>query len=157
MALGGNLGDPRELFRWARMRLQEHFLLEASSDLYATAAIGGPEQPDYLNAVLRMNGGQNGAEVLRVLQQIEAEAGRERLIRWGPRNLDLDLILFESEIFESEFLTLPHPRAWERAFVLAPLADLDPELSHPVSQITVKAALKTALDAGQEIRRLGAW
>lgn len=157
VALGGNVGQPRELFEWARTRLQECFLLEASSDLYATAAIGGPEQPDYLNAVLCFSGGGNPAEVLRTLQGVEAEAGRKREIRWGPRNLDLDLILFESEVIESDFLTLPHPRAWQRAFVLAPLADLNPELRHPVSGVAVSEALTAALAGGQRIRRLGAW
>jgi 2-amino-4-hydroxy-6-hydroxymethyldihydropteridine diphosphokinase len=99
------------------------------SPVYETAPVGGPAQPDYLNAVLIAATGLGPLDLLAATQRIEADAGRvrpRRAERFGPRTLDIDIISFAEEISGDPVLTLPHPRAHERAFVLAPWHDIDP-------------------------------
>ncbi|GMA16288.1 2-amino-4-hydroxy-6-hydroxymethyldihydropteridine diphosphokinase [Deinococcus metallilatus] len=142
IALGANLGEPLATLRRAREALGTLGTLTGVSSLYRTAPVGGPPgQPDYLNAAVRLQTALAPAELLAALHATEARAGRVRRERWEARTLDLDLILYGGRVQDTPGLTLPHPRAWERAFVLAPLADLDPELAHPVSGETVGAAL----------------
>ena len=110
-----------------------------SSSLYQTAPVGGPgDQPDYLNAVVALRPKTLKPEaLLEQLLGLETQRGRERHVRWGARTLDLDLLTFGQEVRESEFLTLPHPRMMERAFVLAPLCEVvrevAPDWRHPVT------------------------
>lgn len=142
IALGANLGEPLRVLRQAREAVAELGQLTGVSALYRTAPVGGPPgQPDYLNAAVRLQTALDPARLLAALHAIEAAAGRERRERWAARTLDLDLILYGSLVQASPSLTLPHPRAWDRAFVLAPLADLDPDLRHPVTGENVRAAL----------------
>lgn len=135
IALGTNLGD-----RYATLAFAEDALLErvvtgpvVVSEYAETDPVGGPDQPDYLNAVVTGWTRLSPARVLRELQAIEAGAGRVREIRWGARTLDLDLIQYgdprrDTDIrSDREWLTLPHPRAGERGFVLVPWLDADPE------------------------------
>ncbi len=96
------------------------------SPVYETAPVGGPEQPDYLNAVVAVETTLSAHELLRVAQGIEAEADRVRTVRWGPRTLDVDVLLVGDEHVDDPDLVVPHPRMTERAFVVVPLADLDP-------------------------------
>ncbi|WP_102125778.1 2-amino-4-hydroxy-6-hydroxymethyldihydropteridine diphosphokinase [Deinococcus planocerae] len=142
VALGANLGDAHRTLRGARDALARLGPLTGVSRLYRTAPVGGPPgQPDYLNAAVRLVTPLGPAELLGALHEIERSAGRVRRERWEARPLDLDLILYGREVRDTPGLTLPHPRAWERAFVLAPLADLDAALTHPESGETVAAAL----------------
>ena len=141
IALGANLGEPLETLRWARGELAALGGLEISR-LYRTAPVGGPPgQPDYLNAAVRLRASLPPQELLTALHAIEAGAGRVRRERWEARVLDLDLILYGNRVQAGPHLTLPHPRAWDRAFVLAPLADLNPGLCHPVTGEGVREAL----------------
>lgn len=143
VALGANLGDPLATLRWAREGLARLGTVTGVSALYRTAPVGGPaEQPDYLNAVLRLETALAPPDLLAGLHRLEAEAGRERRQRWEARTLDLDLLLCGEEVWVTPDLALPHPRAWDRAFVLAPLADLAPGLAHPVTGERVRAALE---------------
>jgi 2-amino-4-hydroxy-6-hydroxymethyldihydropteridine diphosphokinase len=103
----------------------------AISPVYQTAPVGGPPQPDYLNAVLIVSTGLSPRELLEAAHRIEAEAGRVRAERFGPRTLDIDIISYSGEISGDPELTLPHPRAHERAFVLAPWHDIDPAAQIP--------------------------
>ena len=98
----------------------------ARSPVYETAPVGGPAQPDYLNAVLVIGTGLAPRALLGAAQRIEAGFGRVRAERFGPRTLDIDIISYDEEVSDDPVLTLPHPRARERAFVLAPWHDVDP-------------------------------
>jgi 2-amino-4-hydroxy-6-hydroxymethyldihydropteridine diphosphokinase len=103
----------------------------AVSPVYETVPVGGPAQPDYLNAVALVHTGLPSLELLDQLHEIEAAFDRVRLVRWGPRTLDIDIITVAGERSDDPVLTLPHPRAHERAFVLAPWHDADPDAVLP--------------------------
>ena len=133
LAIGGNLGPVAETLRTAVHELTQVSGLEvtAVSPLARTAAVGGPDQPDYLNAVVLARTTLAPREVLRVCQGIENAHGRERSVRWGPRTLDIDVIVYGSVLAVTDDLELPHPRAHQRAFVLQPWAQADPEAVLP--------------------------
>ncbi len=134
IGIGGNLDDP--VFQ-VRRALQALSALPAcrrvtQSPLYRTAPVGGPpDQPDYINAVAALDTTLAPEELLAALQGIETAWGRVRTERWGPRTLDLDLLLYDRLISNDPRLTLPHPRLHERAFVLYPLHDIAPNLDIP--------------------------
>jgi 2-amino-4-hydroxy-6-hydroxymethyldihydropteridine diphosphokinase len=133
VALGSNLRDPARQVRSgleALARLPETRLVTRSS-LYRTAPVGKPDQPDFINAVARLDTGLEPEVLLRRLLDIERQHARVRGERNGPRTLDLDLLLHGECRMESPGLTVPHPRMHERAFVLAPLAEIAPELDIP--------------------------
>jgi 2-amino-4-hydroxy-6-hydroxymethyldihydropteridine diphosphokinase len=130
LALGSNLGD-----RLALLQLGVDALtrvpgidVRAVSRVYETAPVGGPPQDPYLNAVVAIETALAPHELLRQCQHIEAMAARERTERWGPRTLDVDILLVDDTRLDTEDLTIPHPRMWERGFVLAPLRDVAPDL-----------------------------
>jgi 2-amino-4-hydroxy-6-hydroxymethyldihydropteridine diphosphokinase len=133
IAMGSNLGERLDylqggldgLFDTPRIK----FL--AVSPVYETAAVGGPEQPDYLNAVVIAETSMPAQAVLERCLSLEDAYGRVRDELWGPRTLDLDLIVYGDEVSNGPGLTLPHPRAHERAFVLAPWHDADPQARLP--------------------------
>ncbi len=131
IALGSNLGDRHATLDAAIEALGAIIAVNAVSTYIESAPVGGPEQPDYLNAVLIGESDLAPEALLEQMQLIEAKAGRERIERWGARTLDLDLISAGEIIQESEFLTLPHPRAHERRFVLDPWLELDPAANLP--------------------------
>jgi dihydroneopterin aldolase/2-amino-4-hydroxy-6-hydroxymethyldihydropteridine diphosphokinase len=128
IALGSNLGDRlRELQRAVDALAATPGLdITAISPVYETAPVGGPQQPDYLNAVVLAQTSRPAADLLRRAHALEAAAQRTRDVRWGPRTLDVDIIAYGEEMSRDPALTLPHPRAQERAFVLAPWHDADP-------------------------------
>ena len=133
VALGSNLRDPARQVRSgleALARLPETRLVTRSS-LYRTAPVGKPDQPDFINAVARLDTGLEPEALLQRLLDIERQHARVRGERNGPRTLDLDLLLHGECRMESPGLTVPHPRMHERAFVLAPLAEIAPELDIP--------------------------
>lgn len=151
IALGANLGEPLPMLRWARGEVGKLGEMMGVSRLYRTAPVGGPPgQPDYLNAALRLETELSPAELMAALHDIEARAGRQRRERWEARVLDLDLILY-GDLISDAGPVLPHPRAWERAFVLAPLADLDPQKKHPNTGESVADALAKAEKGGIEV------
>lgn len=133
VALGANLAEPESQLN----RACEALLSLAApgsfrvSPYYASKPMGEVVQPDYVNAVACLDTELAPLALLDALQAIEAEQGRERLVRWGARTLDLDLLLYGNEVMHSERLTLPHYGMKERSFVLVPLADLEPELILP--------------------------
>jgi 2-amino-4-hydroxy-6-hydroxymethyldihydropteridine diphosphokinase len=133
LALGSNLGDRRDILQGcvdAIAGIPEVQLI-AVSPVYETVPVGGPPQPDYLNAVLLARTTLPARELLEQLHQIEAAFSRVREVRWGPRTLDIDIITVDGEVRADPALTLPHPRAHERAFVLAPWHDVDPRAVLP--------------------------
>lgn len=128
LALGANLGQPREALRAAVAGLSGGSGLEirAVSGLWRTAAVGGPEQQDYLNAVVLVDTTLHPSGLLAVAHDLEAAAGRVRVERWGPRTLDVDVLAVDGARSDDPELTLPHPRAHLRSFVLSPWAQVDP-------------------------------
>ncbi len=128
IALGANLGDARAALAGAveAMRRMPELEILAESSVYSTAPIGGVEQPDYLNAVVIAETSLAPRDLLDALHGIEADWHRTREVRWGPRTLDLDLIDYRGVTSDDPELTLPHPRAHERAFVLVPWLEADP-------------------------------
>jgi 2-amino-4-hydroxy-6-hydroxymethyldihydropteridine diphosphokinase len=133
LALGSNLGDRQEILQDAVDAITriEGVHVEKVSPLYQTAPVGGPPQPDYLNAVVLARTTLPSLDLLDRLHEVEAEFDRVRLVRWGPRTLDIDIITVDDERSDDPGLTLPHPRAHERAFVLAPWHDVDPNAVLP--------------------------
>ncbi len=131
VGLGSNLDDPRaQLDRaLAALAATPGIMLREVSSYYRTAPWGEAEQPDFLNAVAALDTTLAPEALLDELRRIEAAAGRRRERRWGPRTLDLDLLLHGEAVRDTAQLQLPHPRMHERAFVLAPLAELAPALS----------------------------
>jgi 2-amino-4-hydroxy-6-hydroxymethyldihydropteridine diphosphokinase len=126
LGLGTNMGDRRAQLRRALAGLPD---LVAVSRLYETEPVGGPEDQDpYLNLVAELDTGRTPRELLELVQTLEAEAGRERTVRFGPRTLDIDVLLVGDMVVDEPDLVVPHPRMWERRFVVEPLAELAPEL-----------------------------
>ena len=141
IGLGSNLGNERNgIFESPKQQLlnaiqsidnQITIHLLKTSHFYQTQAIGPGDQPDYINAAIKVQTSLCANQLLLVLQSIDNQQGRVRKERWGARTMDLDILVFDQLIENSDHLTLPHPRAHERAFVLAPLNDLDPNLVIP--------------------------
>jgi 2-amino-4-hydroxy-6-hydroxymethyldihydropteridine diphosphokinase len=129
VALGSNLGDRFDYLQKALSEINEISDTEVLdiSNVYETLPVGGPEQGNYLNAVISVNTDFSAKEFLLKLLLIELNLGRERTTNWGPRTIDLDLIWFDNQKVESENLTLPHPRAHERCFVIKPWSEIDAE------------------------------
>ncbi|MBT8136972.1 MAG: 2-amino-4-hydroxy-6-hydroxymethyldihydropteridine diphosphokinase [Gammaproteobacteria bacterium] len=134
IALGSNLDDPQQQVARALSALAglEQTVLAAQSSLYISAPLGPAEQPDYVNAVAAMLTQQAPLSLMTALLAIEKQHGRIRgTEKWGPRTIDLDLLLYGDTVREGEELTLPHPRMCERVFVLQPLTELAPALRLP--------------------------
>ncbi len=127
VALGANIGNPREQMDLAIALLRDATEVSAVSSYFVTKPVGGPEQPDYLNAVCILESDLPATDLLAVLQGIEKSLGRERNERWGPRTIDLDLIQYGSLLSAADELELPHPRAHERRFVLEPWFEIEPD------------------------------
>lgn len=144
LGLGSNVGDRRELFLGAVSGLSTAATVVAVSSLYETEPVGGPEQDPFLNAVAVVDSDASPEEMLAICQKLEQGAGRVRVERWGPRTLDLDILVWENGAYLSDILEIPHPRAHQRGFVLRPLVDVWPE-----------AVLADGLTAADSLRRVG--
>jgi len=127
VALGANLEEPRKAIELAIELLKQSTDVTAISSMYETAPVGGPEQDNYINAVVTLESELPAADLLALLHGIEKSMGRVRDERWGPRVIDLDLIQYGTLLSKSEELTLPHPRAHERRFVLEPWYEIEPD------------------------------
>lgn len=133
IGLGSNLANPLAQVEQAFAELAElpHSALVARSALYSSTAVGPGEQPDYVNAVALLETELAPVELLDALQAIEQSHQRVRIEHWGPRTLDLDILLLDQQIIDSERLKVPHPYLTQRNFVLYPLADITPDLHLP--------------------------
>lgn len=135
ISIGSNIGDRLHHLTEAVRALHSHGdinVLEVSS-IYETAPVGYTDQADFLNLVIFMKTELTAHELLTVCQNIEREQGRIRNIRWGPRTVDLDILLYNNDNVETESLLIPHPRMHERAFVLIPLVEINPMITHSVT------------------------
>ena len=153
VGLGANLGDPERTLAAAVDDLARvpGVSLERRSSLYATAPVG-PAQPEYRNAVVALFTAGAPEALLAALLDIERAHGRVRAERWGPRVLDLDILLWGDRVADRPGLRVPHPELHHRRFALEPLAELDPHARHPVLQKTVAELLAAVRD--QPVRRL---
>lgn len=152
VAVGANLGDREATFAAVVRALEAELdlLLLGASTVYETDPVGPPGQGAYLNAVLGLRSWLSPLALLRRLQAIEAALGRDRTRatrRWGPRTVDLDILFFGDRCIELPDLTVPHPRAHERDFVLLPLVELAPALIHPRIGATIETIAGSFLDA----------
>lgn len=145
VALGSNLGDREENLRRALALLAANGQeVECVSSFMRTEPYGVTDQPEFLNAVCRVRTELEPLELLRLLLRLEQELGRVRLRHWGERNIDLDLLLYEERVLNLSELVLPHPDMQNRDFVLLPLAEIAPQLVHPLLKKTI-AQLKDEL------------
>jgi 2-amino-4-hydroxy-6-hydroxymethyldihydropteridine diphosphokinase len=153
LGLGSNLGDRLEMLRQAREMLSAlpGTSLVHTSSLYVTAPIGGPEQEDYVNQVVELLTTLSPHELLEAIGRVEIALGRERLVRWGPRSVDVDILWYHGLSVAEPDLEIPHPRMEQRRFVLEPLAELAPDLVLPSGK-DVTAALAEV--KGQQVTRL---
>ena len=139
VAVGANIGNPQEQMEIAIQLLKQATHVLAVSSFYRTTPVGGPDQPDYINAVLLLESELPAMDLLSLLHGIEKSLGRERIERWGPRTIDLDLIQYGALLSSANELMLPHPRAHERRFVLEPWFEVEPQailLTHgPISDL----------------------
>lgn len=140
IGLGSNLGDRAGNLQTALSELAQMPTINITqvSSLYETAPVGVTEQPEFVNAVAALETTLTPLELLGVFLHLENKIGRVRTVRWGPRVIDLDLLLYGSERIALPELTVPHPRLHERAFVLVPLAEIAPNLALPGETKTVK-------------------
>jgi 2-amino-4-hydroxy-6-hydroxymethyldihydropteridine diphosphokinase len=156
VALGSNLGD-----RWGQLSAALTDLtqlagvaVDRASSVYETDPVGYVDQPAFLNAVVRLHADLEPPALLDALQEIESRHHRQRLVHWGPRTLDLDLLLYGGRQLDTAELVVPHPRMTERAFVLVPLCEIAPDLRHPVTGQRLAAAL-LGLPGLEGVRCLG--
>ena len=144
IALGSNIGDSETYLNEAVEKIGQipTCTVEKVSSYLVTEPYGVTDQPDFLNACLKMRTLLYPEELLKELNRIEKEAGRERIIHWGPRTLDLDILLYDDIVLEEDDLCIPHVEMHKRSFVLEPLAEITPYKRHPVYGKTVREMLE---------------
>jgi len=148
LALGSNLGDREAHLRAALQRLRAFVPIEHTSSLYETEPVGYLDQPRFLNMVMQGKTLLSPQDLLRQAKGVETAIGRQPTFRNGPRPIDIDILLYDDLQHSQEGLTIPHPRMNERAFVLAPLAEIAPTVQHPVSKQTIQQLLQAVSQAG---------
>lgn len=147
LGLGSNLGNRMAFLRSGRDTLvdQPGIVLIRAAGVYETEAVGGPpENPLFLNTALQIETSLEPQQLLKTCLAVEDEFGRSRPARWAPRTLDIDILLYADQVICDENLTIPHPRLQERAFVLAPLREIAPDLRHPLLEQTISELARSA-------------
>jgi 2-amino-4-hydroxy-6-hydroxymethyldihydropteridine diphosphokinase len=152
LSLGSNVGDRNAQLRDAQTRLGAEGRIVASSSFYETEPVEFTDQPWFLNCAVALETSTTPQELMAAILGIEKEMGRQRLQNKGPRNIDIDILLFGDMVFDSPQLTIPHPAMHRRRFVLEPLAEIAPEVLHPVFKKTIRE-LREALPQGQVVRK----
>jgi 2-amino-4-hydroxy-6-hydroxymethyldihydropteridine diphosphokinase len=155
IGIGSNVGDKIKNCRQAitEIRQCKQNRLIAQSPLYKTEPIGYTRQDWFINCVIKVETNFTSYELLNALEDIEMSMGRERVHKWGPRIIDLDILFFNDEIFQCEGLTIPHPEVQNRAFVLVPLREIARDYIHPLLKRSI-AQLVADLGTGQGIEKL---
>ncbi|MCH3951387.1 MAG: 2-amino-4-hydroxy-6-hydroxymethyldihydropteridine diphosphokinase [Acidaminococcus sp.] len=151
VALGSNLGDKENNLRTALAHMKEAGIqIRKVSSFYRTAPYGVTDQPEFLNGVCEVLWNGDAESLLHTLLGIELAMGRQRKRHWGERNIDLDLLLFGDEVIHSDDLNLPHPDMIHRSFVLEPLAEIAPQVIHPVYKKTIQTLWEELQNQGQK-------
>ncbi len=153
LSLGSNVGDRAAQLREAHARLATVGPMVAVSSLYETEPVEFTEQPWFLNCAVALETNQTPQQLMTAILKIEEEMGRRRVQKKGPRSIDIDILLFGDKIIDSPELTIPHPAMQRRRFVLEPLAEIAPEVVHPVFKRTIRE-LRDAQPEGQSVRRV---
>ncbi len=159
LGLGSNVGNRAALIRRAIEMIEQEPEVRVGtvSDFFETRSLGGPPQRNFLNAVIAIETTLSPGALLDRLQEVEALLGRRRLVRWGPRTVDIDILLYGERVVETPRLVVPHPRLGERGFVLEPLSEIAPDLAHPLTGQTIGEMYQEARDAGrleESLRRI---
>lgn len=151
IGLGSNMGDKKGACRRAIELLAKAGRIVAASSFYCTEPVGYPDQEEFVNAVVELETQLSPSELLAHCHAIENELGRSRLVRWGPRTVDLDILLYGEAVINDAELTIPHPLMTARAFVLIPLAEIAPQAVHPVVKKSVAQLLHNLHDVHRVI------
>src|SRR5258705_2076444 len=143
LLIGGNLGNRQKNFETAKALIEQHCgVILNSSSLYETAAWGKTDQPSFLNQALEIETKLNAKQLMKRILKLEKMMGRERKGKYGPRIIDIDILLFNEEQYDYSFLKIPHPEMQNRRFALTPLAEIAPDLRHPVFKKSISQLLK---------------
>jgi 2-amino-4-hydroxy-6-hydroxymethyldihydropteridine diphosphokinase len=153
LSLGSNVGDRAANLRTALTLLEAAGKVVAVSSFYETEPVELTAQPWFLNCAAKLETERMPRQLIKNILDLEREMGRRRQQKKGPRNIDIDILLFSTSIIETPRLTVPHPALHERRFVLEPLAEIAPEVRHPVFKRTIRE-LRDALPPGQAVRKL---
>ena len=153
LSLGSNVGERAANLNAAIERLRSLGEVVAVSSFYETEPVEFAAQPWFLNCAVKLNTEKMPKQLLNAVLDIEKGMGRKRLKKKGPRTIDIDILLFGNSIIDAKGLTVPHPAMHERRFVLEPLAEIAPEVRHPVFKRTARE-LRDALPPGQAVKRL---
>ncbi len=152
LGLGTNLGDREQNLREAvaALKAAEGVNFRRQSRVYQTEPMHIADQPEFLNMVVEVevDDEMSARDLLTLVKRVEGEIGRKHRQRWGPREIDIDILLFGDEHIVEDDFEVPHPRMWERAFVLAPLADLTPDLVSPTGETVRAAANRLGMEQG---------
>jgi 2-amino-4-hydroxy-6-hydroxymethyldihydropteridine diphosphokinase len=138
LALGSNVGIGNQQLNKAITLLEERLSNVKQAPHYASKAVGYTKQPDFINTVIQAETDLSPQDLLEFTQNVEETIGRIRRFRWGPREIDIDIIFYDNQVVNSPTLIFPHPRFSERDFVLRPLHDLNPEMVDPLSHKTIR-------------------
>jgi 2-amino-4-hydroxy-6-hydroxymethyldihydropteridine diphosphokinase len=153
LSLGSNVGDREAQLRDALNRLRAAGRVTAVSSVYETEPVEFTEQPWFLNSAVALETSKTPQQLMASILAIEENMGRRRAQKKGPRSIDIDILLFGDAIMNSAELTIPHPAMHERRFVLEPLAEIAPDVQHPLLKKTIRE-LRDALPEGQAVRRI---
>ena len=151
IGMGSNIGDRAGFLNRAAAQLRRANEIDVVwfSPVYETDPVGKEDQPLFLNAVGEIETSLLPAELLRTLKELEQELGRTQTEHWGPREIDLDILLYDGLVYDQDGLRVPHPRLEERRFVLVPFRDIAPDVVHPISGLTIE---ELARQCGEECR-----
>jgi 2-amino-4-hydroxy-6-hydroxymethyldihydropteridine diphosphokinase len=152
LSLGSNIGDREAHLREAIRRLESTGKLRSLSSIYETEPVEFTDQPQFLNCAVALETSSTPEQLMLQLLTIEKAMGRQRIQKKGPRTIDLDILLYGDEVVDTPGLTIPHPAMQHRRFVLEPLAEIAPEVRHPVLKKTVRRLLDE-LPPGQEVQK----